>query len=147
MDDPYSFHFSYDEAIKAYLDQGVNPRKLTIGVAFYGRGWQGVAAGGKNGEWQAANGAAPGQFAEEAGTRGYNNLVATFPSMPIYHDEQAVATYGYTGPGGQWWTFDDAWSIQRKTAWMKSKGLLGAMIWEMSGDNGPLMTAVDTGLR
>jgi chitinase len=147
VDDPYSFHFSDDEAIKAYLDQGVNPRKLTIGVAFYGRGWQGVVAGGKNGEWQAANGAAPGQFAEEAGTRGYNNLVATFPNMPIYHDEQAVATYGYTGPGGQWWTFDDAWSIQRKTAWMKSKGLLGAMIWEMSGDNGPLMTAVDTGLR
>jgi chitinase len=147
VDDPYSFHFSYDEAIKAYLDQGVNPRKLTIGLAFYGRGWQGVTDGGKHGEWQAATGAAPGQFAEEAGTRGYNNLMATFPNLPIYHDEQAVATYGYTGPGGQWWTFDDAWSIQRKTAWMKSKGLLGAMVWEMSGDNGPLMTAIDTGLR
>jgi GH18 family chitinase len=77
------------------------------------------------------------------------NLVATFPNLPIYHDEQAVATYGYTGPGCQWWTFDDAWSIQKKTAWLKSKGLLGAMIWEMSGDNGPLMTPGpdDRGMR
>src|SRR6185369_12363011 len=59
--DPYPFTFS--------VDQGVNPRQLTIGFAFYGRGWQGVAAGpaGTNGEWQSATGAAPGQFAEEAG--------------------------------------------------------------------------------
>jgi chitinase len=147
VDDPYSFHFSYDEALKPYIDGGVNPRKLTIGLAFYGRGWQGVTDGGKHGEWQAANGAAPGQFPEEAGTRGYSNLIASVPNMTIYHDTQAGATYGYTGNGGQWWTFDDPWSIGQKTEWMKSKGLLGAMIWEMSGDTGSLMTAVDTGLR
>ncbi|HUQ59044.1 glycosyl hydrolase family 18 protein, partial [Lentzea sp.] len=109
------------------------------------RGWQNVTAGGKNGEWQAAGGAAPGQFAEEAGTRGYSNLVAGVPNCTVYHDEQAVATYCYTG--NQWWTVDDAWSIQRKTAWLRSKNLLGAMIWEMSGDRGPLLTAVDAGLR
>jgi chitinase len=146
-DDPYPFHFSYDEALKPYTDAGVNPRKLTIGFAFYGRGWQNVADGGKHGEWQTAGGAAPGQFADEAGTRGYNNLLASFPNATIYHDEQAVASYLYTGPNGQWWTFDDPWSIQRKSAWVKQKGLLGGMIWEMSGDNGTLLTALDTGLR
>ncbi|MCW2501880.1 MAG: Chitinase-like protein [Actinomycetia bacterium] len=147
VDDPYSFHFSYENALKPYLDGGVNPRKLTMGLAFYGRGWQGVTDGGKHGEWQAATGAAPGQFAEEAGTRGYSNLIASVPNLTIYHDEQAIATYGYTGNGGQWWTFDDTWSIGKKTAWIKSKGLLGGMIWEMSGDTGTLMSAVDTGLR
>jgi chitinase len=30
---------------------------------------------------------------------------------------------------------------------IKGKGLLGMMIWEMSGDTGTLMGAVDTGLR
>jgi chitinase len=147
VDDPYPFHFSYEEALKPYIDGGVNPRKLTLGFAFYGRGWQGVTDGGKHGEWQAATGAAPGQFAEEAGTRGYSNLLASVPNMTIYHDEQAVATYGYTGNGGQWWTFDDTWSIGKKAAWIKSKGLLGGMIWEMSGDTGTLMTAVDSGLK
>src|SRR5689334_23357454 len=64
--DPYPFHFSVADAIKLYTDAGVNPRKLTIGIPFYGRGWQGVTDGGKHGEWQPANGAAPGQVAEEA---------------------------------------------------------------------------------
>ncbi|HEU4424323.1 MAG TPA: glycosyl hydrolase family 18 protein [Pilimelia sp.] len=147
--DPYSFEFSIQLAIQTYLNAGVNPRQLTIGFPFYGRGWQGVAAGpAGNGEWQTANGAAPGQFAEEAGTRGYNNLLAMVPNCTVHHDTQSVSTYCYTGPGGQWWTYDDPWSIGQKTTWLKQRNLLGAMIWEMSGDttNGSLMTALHNGL-
>ncbi|HEY1180371.1 MAG TPA: glycosyl hydrolase family 18 protein [Phytomonospora sp.] len=144
--DPYNFHFSAVDAIQIYLDAGVNPRKLTIGIPFYGRGWQGVADGGAHGEWQSANGAAPGQFAEEAGVRGYANLLASVPNCTVYHDEQAMATYCYTGNGGQWWSYDDPWLIAKKTAWLKQQNLLGVMIWEMSGDNGTLMNAVDSGL-
>jgi chitinase len=144
-DDPYPFHFDVASTVQAYLDAGVPSRRITLGLAFYGRGWQNVTDGGKNGEWQPAGGAAPGQFPEEAGTRGYANLVASVPNCTVHHDEVAVATSCYTG--NQWWTFDDAWSIQRKTAWLKSKNLLGAMFWEMSGDRGPLMAAVDAGLR
>jgi len=146
--DPYPFEFSVERAVRTYTDAGVNPRQLTIGFAFYGRGWQGVAAGGVNGEWQSASGAAPGQFQEEAGTRGYANLLAMVPNCTVHHDTQSVATYCYTGNNGQWWTFDDAWSIGQKTAWLKRQGLLGGMIWEMSGDtaNGTLMTALHNGL-
>lgn len=137
-------HFRYTP----YLDAGVSPRKITIGLAFYGRGWQQVEAGGANGEWQAANGAAPGQFQEEAGTRGYHNLVTSVPNLTVHHDEQSVATYGYTGAGGQWWSFDDSWSIGKKAAYIKSKNLLGGMIWEMSGDtpNGSLLGTLHSGL-
>jgi chitinase len=145
--DPYGFKFSAEAAINAYTNAGVNPRKLTLGLAFYGRGWQGVADGGKHGKWQSATGAAPGQFPEEAGTRGYANLLASVPNCTVYHDEPSIGTYCYTGNNGQWWTFDDAWSIGKKTAWLKSRGLLGAMAWEMSGDTGALLTAVDNGLK
>ncbi|MFJ3906788.1 glycosyl hydrolase family 18 protein [Streptomyces sp. NPDC090025] len=146
--DPYGFHFSVEESVKPYLAAGINPRKLTIGIPFYGRGWQGVTDGGAAGEWQSATGAAPGQFAEEAGVRGYSNLIASVPNLTVRHDEQSGATSGYTGPGGQWWSFDDTWSIGRKTTWLKSQGLLGVFIWEMSGDtaNGTLMGALRTGL-
>ncbi|MEU8630196.1 glycosyl hydrolase family 18 protein [Streptomyces sp. NPDC048669] len=145
--DPYDFHFSADAAIKAYTDAGVEPRKLTLGIPFYGRGWQNVADGGAAGEWQSAGGAAPGQFAEEAGTRGYANLIGAYPTMTVHHDEQSVSTYGYTG--NQWWSFDDTWSIGKKTAYVKDKGLLGVMVWEMSGDTpqGTLLGALDTGLK
>jgi chitinase len=146
VDDPYGVHFSAENALQIYASAGVNPRKLTIGIPFYGRGWQNVADGGRSGEWQTANGAAPGQFQEEAGTRGYNNLRSSFPNLTIVHDQQALATSGYTGANGQWWTFDDPWSIGQKMAIVKQKNLLGAMIWEMSGDNGTLMPAIDTGL-
>jgi chitinase len=147
--DPYPFEFSGRLAIQTYLDAGVSPRQLTLGLAFYGRGWQGVAAGpNNNGEWQSATGAAPGQFAEEAGTRGYANLLASVPGCTPTHDTQSISTYCYTGPGGQWWSFDDAWSIQQKTAWAKQQNLLGSMIWEMTGDTptGTLINAVNAGL-
>jgi chitinase len=144
--DPYTTHFSAQDALDVYLDAGVSPRRLTIGVPFYGRGWQGVADGGATGEWQTASGAAPGQFADEAGTRGYANLKATFPSMTVVHDAQSISTFGYTGPGGQWWTFDDAWSLGQKMALVKQEGLLGTMIWELSGDDGILLPAIDAGL-
>jgi len=42
-----------------------------MGLPFYGRGWQGVVDGGKHGEWQAAAGAAPGQFPEEASSTSH----------------------------------------------------------------------------
>ncbi|MEU9603966.1 glycosyl hydrolase family 18 protein [Streptomyces sp. NPDC048057] len=148
--DPYPFDFSVERAVQTYLDAGVNPRKLTVGFPFYGRGWKDVAAGapGVNGEWQTANGAAPGQFAEEAGIRGYHNMMTSYPNMTVHHDPQSISTYGYTGPGGTWWSFDDTWSIGRKAEWIKSKGLLGAMVWEMSGDTptGTLMNALHAGL-
>jgi chitinase len=86
-------------------------------------------------------------FAEEPGTRGYSNLVASVPNCVVYRDEAAVASYCHMGNGGQWRTFDDVWSIQRKTAWIKTKGLLGTMVWEMSGDTGTLTPATDAGLR
>ncbi|TYB54533.1 chitinase [Nonomuraea sp. PA05] len=146
-DSPYDPDFSVERAVDVYLQAGVHPRKITIGLAYYGRGWQRVADGGRYGEWQQAGGAAPGQFQEEAGTRGYTNLLAMVPGCTARHDEQAVATYCFTGDGGQWWTFDDAWSIGKKTAWLRSKGLLGAMVWEMSGDSGTLTSALDAGLR
>ncbi|WP_283133510.1 glycoside hydrolase family 18 chitinase [Rhizohabitans arisaemae] len=148
-DSPYNPDFSVEKAINHYLDRGVNPRKLSFGIAFYGRGWQQVQAGaaGRNGEWQTANGAAPGDFPVEAGTRSYKTLFQRVPGCTVYHDVQSVSSYCFTGNNGQWWTFDDAWSIQRKAEWAKSKNLLGLMVWEMSGDDGELMTAIDTGLR
>jgi hypothetical protein len=67
---------------------------------------------GVNGEWQSATGAAPGQYQEEAATRGYANLVAMVPGCTVFNDTQSISTNCYTGNGGQWWSFDDTWSIR-----------------------------------
>jgi len=142
--DPYPFHFSCDSAIQNYLNVGISPQKLTLGLPFYGRGWKGVAAGGQNGQWQTANGAAPGQFGSdnlESGTRETYNLNSSVGGT-VYHDTRSIATYKFTGDGGEWWSYDDAWCIGQKANYIKSKNLLGAMIWEMCGDDGTLMNAI-----
>jgi chitinase len=147
--DPYSFHFSVDLAIQSYLNAGVNPRQLTVGIPFYGRGWQGVVDGGVHGEWQTATGAACGQFGCDnvnSSTRNTNNIPSGVPGCTVFHDTQSIASYCYTGNNGQWWTYDDTWAITQKMSYVKSKNLLGAMIWEMSGDDGALMTAIDSNL-
>ena len=55
----------------------------------------------------------------------------------------------HQGAGGQWWSFDDTWSIGQRAAYIKSKGSLGGMIWEMSGDTpgGALLGALHSGLH
>jgi chitinase len=145
--DPKDPTFSVDSAVKIYKNAGVDLRKINMGIPFYGHGWQGVTDGGTFGEWQAANGAAPGDFPEEANVRGFKNIATNVPNCTVHHNEATVATFCYQGANGQWWSFDDPWSIGKKTDYIKSNTMGGAMIWEMSGDTGPLMTALDDGLK
>jgi chitinase len=145
--DPYSFHFSGDFAVTSWINAGAPASKLTLGIPFYARIWKGVTDGGVHGEWQAAQGAACGQFGCDninSGTRNTNNLATGIPGCTVFHDTQSVATFCYDG--NQWATYDDATTIAPKMTYVKNKGLLGAMIWEMSGDNGDLMTAINSNL-
>jgi chitinase len=150
--------FSDDSAIKMYTSAGINPRLLTIGVPYYGRGWEGVVPGTYNdGEWATATGASNGQFGastdvNNAGT--WNSyppspqtpLLTGTPSCTISHDTAAVSSFCYTGgPAGVWWSFDDAWAIGQKASYIKTNNLLGVMIWDVSGDNGTLTNALTGG--
>ena len=72
------------------------------------------------------------------------------PSCTVYHDAQSVATYCFTGNGGQWWTFDDTWSIGAEDRLAQAARACSArMIWEMSGDTpgGALLGALHSGLQ
>ena len=40
--------FSIDQTVNAYIDAGVNPKDLNLGLAFYGRGWTNVSATAEN---------------------------------------------------------------------------------------------------
>jgi chitinase len=154
--------FSDQLVINTYTSQGVSPSKLTIGIPFYGRGWQGVEAGTSgNGEWATVDGiggkhAACGQFGCDTLLSGtwstyppspQTGLFNGVPGCTISHDTAAVATFCFTGAGGQWWTFDDAWSVGQKMTWVNQQGLLGVMIWEMSGDNGTLMSPIAAAIK
>ncbi len=43
--------------------------------------------------------------------------------------------------------YDDAESMGYKAKYIKSKGLGGGMLWELSGDDGTLLNALNSNLR
>ncbi|MEV0537567.1 glycosyl hydrolase family 18 protein [Kitasatospora sp. NPDC050463] len=139
--------FSSEIAIGAYVTGGAPKSKLTLGIPFYGRGWTGVPRGTTNGLFQPATGPGPGSY--EAGFEDYKKLkqMAAGGGYTIYRDP--VAGHAYIYNGSVFYTYDDPTEIARKTAWIKSQGLAGAMVWAFDGDtpNGELMAAVDNGLR
>jgi chitinase len=128
--------WSVDGAVRQFLDAGVDPQKLVVGVPFYGRGWTGVPAT-NSGIGQLSTGLPAGSY--EAGIYDYKDLVAMIQAQPgvypVFEDSKAEATFLYApSANGLWVSFDDTQIVQRKVDYIKDLGLGGAMFWELSGD-------------
>jgi chitinase len=139
---PDSPDFAITTTVDAWLDRGAPRGELVLGLPYYGQGWTGVT----DGLFGAATGPAPGVFA--AGTEDYKTL-ATLPAQgyTLHRDRRAGHTYLYNG--STFWTFDDPEQLLQKTHYIKNKGLGGAMMWSLDGDdaNASLTRAVAHGLR
>ncbi len=121
---PADKRYSVDKAVKEYLKTGIQPAQLGIGLAAYGRGWQGVKS---SAPWSAATQAAPGTY--EAGNEDYYKLKTLGTD---YYDASIGAAWRYDG--NQWWSYDNAQTTAQKTQYIVSKGLGGGMWWELDGD-------------
>ncbi len=128
---------SVDSAVTQWLQGGTPASKLVVGVPFYGRGWTGVPAT-NNGLWQGSTGGAPGTY--EAGIEDYKVLKTK--GFPRFFNSAAQAAWLYSN--GVFWTYDDPAIMIAKMNYIKSKGLGGAMFWELSGDttDGELITTL-----
>jgi chitinase len=141
-----ALNYNTDYAVRAYLGAGVPSGKITVGVPFYGRGWQGVP-NVNNGLYQTGSGGAPGTY--EVGIDDYKvlkNLEATYTK---FRHAEAQAMWIYNPSTGIFWSYDDPTSMTTKMNYIKSLNLGGAMFWELSGDTttGELITALANGLR
>ncbi|MGH3712028.1 MAG: glycoside hydrolase family 18 protein [Micromonosporaceae bacterium] len=140
-DDPNPHRFSVDLAIRHYLQGGAPARKLVMGVPYYGRGWTGVPDRNR-GLYQGPATPAPGTY--EPGYEDYK-VIATKPGNR-YYDHRAVAVWYFDGT--TFWTYDDPQVIRVKTRYIKARGLGGAMVWSLDGDDaqGTLTSALHSGL-
>ncbi|WP_305038255.1 glycosyl hydrolase family 18 protein [Agromyces endophyticus] len=121
---PAAKKFSVDKAVKEYLKTGISPKQLGIGLAAYGRGWQGATSVNA---WGPATGAAPGTW--EKGNEDYDKL----KTLGTDHYDAAIgAAWRYDG--NQWWSYDNAQSTTRKSQYIADLGLGGGMWWELDGD-------------
>lgn len=122
-------------AIKGHLDNGVPPKKLVMGLPFYGKSWANCNGDVENGGYLACKGAGTGTW--EAGTLEYDDLTANYVNkngFKRYWNDAAQVPYLFNETTKQFVTYDDAESIAAKVAYIENLGLGGAMIWELSSD-------------
>ena len=136
---PANQRFSVDGAVSQYRSMGAPANKLVVGVPAYGRGWTGVP-NVNNGLYQNGS-AAAGTF--EAGIEDYDVLKnRAGHGVPGHHQRRGLEVRRL-----------HLLVVRRSAAhrrprarYVKSNGLGGLMIWSLDGDDGTLVTAMQTGL-
>ncbi|HEY8392236.1 MAG TPA: glycoside hydrolase family 18 protein [Capillibacterium sp.] len=125
-DDPAGW--STDQAVTAFLQAGIKPEKLLLGVPFYARAWRGVPDV-NHGLYQKYREAA---YPDGLTYMDLQSKILTDPGFKRYWDDVAKAPFLYNGD--LWITYEDAESLAYKVKYLKEKGLAGIMIWEYAHD-------------
>jgi chitinase len=146
---PGTQKYSGDNAIKAWtvgapsygIAGGFPANKLTLGIPFYYRGWTGVPAGANHGLYQTASAPAPGatDSGNVPGIQMYKELSAVVSNpADTFWDPVSQSAYFYDGTN--FWTGEDAQSIQARTDYVHCNGLAGTMMFSMYDLNDPTNT-------
>ena len=126
--------YNLDSAvIKLVNDFGVNPQKITVGVAFYGRSSKTVGVPGLH---VPTTGAVDNiTFSTDAGSPLYYNILEQMNLFTDNWDNQARVPY-LTGNGtlNTFVSYDNEQSIAEKAQYIVDNNLRGAIIWEITGD-------------
>lgn len=131
-----------DTAVEEFLAAGVPPRKLNVGVAFYGRGFADV---------QPDNQGLNQPFKRDGGFLSWRQIKADHLGQPgfIRHwDEQAQAPWLWNADSRHFISYDDPQSLRAKAAFVRAKGLGGIMYWEHRQDaDEELLDVIRAGLQ
>jgi len=126
----YSWHPRSVERIVEYcLEQGVNPKQIVTGAAFYGRSWKGVLPE-NNGLYQPVSGSHIGWCAYREIREKYEDK----NGFERFWDETAKAPYLYNKKDSIFFTYDDTTSVRVKAEYAIEKDLGGIMFWELGND-------------
>ncbi|MGL4249870.1 MAG: glycosyl hydrolase family 18 protein [Aeromonas sp.] len=139
--------YTTDKAVRQLLAQGVEPGKLVVGAAMYGRGWTGVSGyQGNNPFTGKATGKVKGTW--EDGVVDYrdivNNRMGT--GWEKGYDEVAEGPYVFKASTGDLITYDNERSVKAKGQYVLANQLGGLFSWEIDADNGDILNAMHEGL-
>jgi len=131
--------YSADRSIQEFMAVGVPRKKLVIGVAFYGKGWQ-MQSDASNGLYQRA--AAP---ARGGGFTYLKDSLINRNGFTRYWDTLAAAPYLFNADKKVFISYDDEESVKRKCEYVKQHHLAGAMFWEYNNDKKEYLLKVIAG--
>jgi chitinase len=117
--------FNTDNTIRDYIEAGVLPEKVVVGMPVYGRSFEGNLGIGKSFS-------DVGQGSWERGVWDYKALPK--PGAEIKYDQDAQAYYSYDASMRELISYDTPDCVRRKVEYILKHGLGGSMFWEASGD-------------
>jgi len=131
-------HASIEESVDRLLDLGIPARKITLGLPFYGKRWEGCAPGRwGDGLYQPCE-----RFGAELMLPEVREWVNR-AGFELHRSESGRVPYVYDPASRVFITYDDERSIRDKTWYARLRGLRGVMYWELgSDDNGVMRRAV-----
>ncbi|KAF2096526.1 family 18 glycoside hydrolase [Rhizodiscina lignyota] len=136
--DPRCTPFSTDRALNHYVQQGVQPGKIVLGMPLYGRAFQNTQGPGK--PFQGV-----GEGSWENGVWDYKDLPR--PGSHVHHEREIGASYCYNRDTGLMVSYDTSEVALQKADYITHKGLGGAMWWESSGDKAGTDSLIRTVVR
>jgi len=125
---------SCQSAAHYMLSQGVDPKKILLGIPAYGRSFLGC---------NDINQPYSGRGGED-GTFDYCDLPR--PGAKEYHDDAIGAAYCCGGDGG-FVTYDTPRTVQQKARFVTKMGLGGLFYWHITGDKRGSKSLVETGFK
>lgn len=132
---------SADISVRHFESAGVPPRKIILGVPFYGHIW-GHVAPVNHGLFQAGS-PVPNVFVR------YKDIVTNIlpQGFTRYWDASASVPYLYNADKQQFVSYEDPESLALKCAYVQHQHLAGVMFWEYGADaSGALLDTIDRAL-
>jgi chitinase len=129
-DDPAWGGWSTRQAVDAYIDAWVPPKKIMLGVGFYGKAWKGVPDGETHGLFQPWK-----ELPFDQGSVSWTEIKKMLEpnsGYTRYWDESAEAPYLYNGD--IFVSYTDAETIRLLNQYVKDRGLGGVFTWEYAHD-------------
>ena len=117
---------SVNSKIDKFINAGIKPGKIGIGIDFYGYVWHGVSEPREG--W---SGKAP--RVERPGGVPYYELAKRYNLSKAEWDNDAQVSFLSIKSPEQFVSFDNERSVRQKIDYLKRKKLGGAILWEISG--------------
>ncbi|KAI8496460.1 Endochitinase 1 [Branchiostoma belcheri] len=142
-------------AAERWISGGAPPSKVVLGMPLYGRSFT-LASPSNTGVNAPIIGRGPAQtYTQEAGIMSYYEICQMLNTggRRVWNEETKLL---YAYKDNLWVGYDDETSIRAKVAWLRNRGLGGAMVWSLDFDDFqgttcseqpyPLLTAVNQAL-